>query len=66
MESRGKFYSYSVGYDAVKEAYAAKALYKATAAFVVTNAAYTRQAHRTAQQLGVTLANHAEIAAVLK
>ena len=83
-----KFYSYPVGYDAVKEAYAAKALYKAAAhtlarpagsptanvpserrstvhAFVVTNAAFTRQARRTAQQLGVTLTNHAEIAALL-
>lgn len=60
-----KFYSYPVGYDAVKEAYAAKALYKAAAAFVVTNAAYTRQARRAAQQLGVTLTSHAQIASLL-
>ena len=60
-----KFYSFPVGYDAVKEAYAAKALYKATAAFVCTNAAYTRQARRTAAQLGVHLTTHATLSAAL-
>ena len=60
-----KFYSFPVGYDAVKEAYAAKALYKATAAFVCTNAAYTRQARRTAAQLGVHLTIHATLSAAL-
>jgi len=60
-----KFYTHPVGYDAVKEAYTAKALYKATAAFVVTNTAFTPQARRTARRLGVTLTNHAEIAALL-
>ena len=38
---------------------------KAVAAFVVTNAAYTHQARLPAQQLGVTLTSHAEIAALL-
>ena len=61
-----KFYSYPVGYDAVKEAYAAKALYKATAAFVCTNATYTRQARRTAAQLGIQLTTHATLSAALK
>ena len=60
-----KFYSFPVGYDAVKEAYAAKALYKATAAFVCTNATYTRQARRTAAQLGVHLTTHATLSAAL-
>ena len=60
-----KLYSSPVGYDAVKEAYAAKALYKATAAFVCTNATYTRQARRTAAQLGVHLATHATLSAAL-
>ena len=61
-----KFYSFPVGYDAVKEAYAAKALYKATAAFVCTNATYTRQARRTAAQLGIQLTTHATLSAALK
>ena len=61
-----KFYSFPVGYDAVKEAYAAKALYRATAAFVCTNATYTRQARRTAAQLGVHLTIHATLSAALK
>ena len=60
-----KFYSFPVGYDAVKEAYAAKALYRATAAFVCTNATYTRQARRTAAQLGVHLTTHATLSAAL-
>ena len=60
-----KFYSFPVGYDAVKEAYAAKALYKATAAFVCTNATYTRQARRTAAQLGIHLTTHATLSAAL-
>ena len=60
-----KFYSFPVGYDAVKEAYAAKALYKATAALVCTNATYTRQARRTAAQLGVHLTTHATLSAAL-
>ena len=60
-----KFYSFPVGYDAVKEAYAAKALYKATTAFVCTNATYTRQARRTAAQLGVHLTTHATLSAAL-
>ena len=60
-----KFYSYPVGYDAVKETYAAKALYKATTAFVCTNATYTRQARRTAAQLGVHLTTHATLSAAL-
>lgn len=60
-----KFYSFHVGYDAVKEAYAAKALYKATSAFVCTNAAYTRQARRTAAQLGIQLTTHATLSAAL-
>ena len=60
-----KFYSSRVGYDAVKEAYAAKALYRATAAFVCTNATYTRQARRTAAQLGVHLTTHATLSAAL-
>ena len=60
-----KYYSFPVGYDAVKEAYAAKALYKATAAFVCTNATYTRQARRTAAQLDVTLTTHATLSAAL-
>jgi len=60
-----KFYSFPVGYDAVKEAYAAKALYKATAALVCTNAAYTRQASRTAAQLGIQLTTHATLSAAL-
>ena len=60
-----KFYSSPVGYDAVKEAYAAKALYKATAAFVCTNATYTRQARRTVAQLGVHLTTHATLSAAL-
>ena len=61
-----KFYSFPVGYDAVKEAYAAKALYKATAAFVCTNATYTRQARRTAAQLGIQLTTHATLSAALE
>ena len=61
-----KLYSSPVGYDAVKEAYAAKALYKATAAFVCTNATYTRQARRTAAQLGIQLTTHATLSAALK
>ena len=60
-----KYYSFPVGYDAVKEAYAAKALYKATAAFVCTNATYTRQARRTAAQLGIQLTTHATLSAAL-
>lgn len=60
-----KFYTHPVGYDAVQQAYTAKALYKATAAYVVTNATYTPQARRAARRLGVTLTNHAEIAAVI-
>ena len=60
-----KLYSSPVGYDAVKEAYAAKALYKATAAFVCTNATYTRQARRTVAQLGVHLTTHATLSAAL-
>ena len=60
-----KLYSFPVGYDAVKEAYAAKALYKATTAFVCTNATYTRQARRTAAQLGVHLTTHATLSAAL-
>ena len=60
-----KFYSFPVGYDAVKEAYAAKALYRATAAFVCTNATYTRQARRTAAQLGVHLTTHVTLSAAL-
>lgn len=60
-----KFYSFPVGYDAVKEAYAAKALYKATAAFVCTNATYTSQARRTAAQLGIQLTTHATLSAAL-
>ena len=60
-----KFYSFPVGYDAVKEAYAAKALYKATTAFVCTNATYTRQARRTAAQLGIQLTTHATLSAAL-
>ena len=60
-----KFYSFPVGYDAVKESYAAKTLYKATAAFVCTNATYTRQARRTAAQLGVHLTTHATLSAAL-
>jgi len=59
-----KFYTRPVGYDAVKEAYTAKAIYKASAAFVVSNAAFTTQARRAARRLGVTLTNHAEIAGV--
>ena len=61
-----KFYSHPVGFDAVKEAYAAKALYKAIAAFVVTNSHYTPQARRAARKLGVMLTHHGEIAAALK
>jgi len=38
-----------------------KALYKATAAYVVSNAAFTVQTRKTARRLGVTLTNHAEI-----
>lgn len=60
-----KFYSFPVGYDAVKEAFAAKALYKATAAFVCTNATFTRQAKRTAAQLGIRLGSHATLSAAL-
>ena len=60
-----KFYSFPVGYDAVKEAFAAKALYKATAAFVCTNATFTRQAKRTAAQLGIRLVSHATLSAAL-
>lgn len=60
-----KYYSFPVGYDAVKEAYAAKALYKATTAFVCTNATYTRQARRTAAQLGIQLTTHATLSVAL-
>ena len=60
-----KFYTHPVGYDAVQQAYTAKALYKATAAYVVTNATYTPQARRASRRLGETLTNHAEITTLL-
>jgi len=60
-----KFYTHPVGYDAVKEAYTAKAIYKASSAFVVSNAAFTTQARRAAHRLGVTLTNHGQIVALL-
>lgn len=60
-----KFYSQPVGYDAVKEAYTAKALYKAERAWVVTNSTYTDQARTTARTLGIDLLHHADIHSAL-
>ena len=60
-----KFYTHPVGYDAVKEAFTAKAIYGATAALVVTNATFTPQARETARRLGVILTTHADLAAAL-
>lgn len=60
-----KFYSSPVGYDAVKEVYAAKALYRAERAWVVSNASYTDQARETARSLGIDLLHHADIPTAL-
>lgn len=60
-----KFYSSPVGYDAVKEVYTAKALYRAERAWVVSNASYTDQARETARSLGIDLLHHADIPTAL-
>lgn len=60
-----KFYSYKVGYDAVQQAFTAKALYSAASAYVVSNARYTRQARRTARLLNIHLHSHATISTAL-
>lgn len=50
-----KNYSSSVGNKAVQEVYAAKGIYKADVAIVITNNYYTEQAHREANALNVEL-----------
>ena len=61
-----KFYSSAVGYDAVKEVFTAKSIYKGKHAWVVSNAGYTSQAMKAARKLGVKLLSHEEVDAEVR
>ena len=61
-----KFYSTSVGYDAIQQVYTAKSLYNGTWCCVVSNASFTRQAIEGGKKLGVKLLSHVDIAEYLK
>ena len=52
---QAKFYSGTVGFDAIKEAHTGKDIYKAIKAAVVTNSTFTKQAIETATTLNVIL-----------
>ena len=52
---QAKYYSSSVGFDAVKEIHTAKDIYKANKAAVVTNNTFTKQAVETARRLNIVL-----------
>lgn len=52
---QAKRYKNKIGYDAVQQIYAARDIYKAKEAWVVTNSYFTSPAQTRAKQLGVTL-----------
>ena len=56
----------SVGFDAVKEVYTAKAIYKADYAFVITNSYFSQAAKRASGNLGVILIRHPDLEDCLK
>ena len=56
-----KFYKAPVGYHAVQEIYAAKSIYKADYACVVSNSCYSPQAEKGAHNLGVSLIHYSEL-----
>ena len=52
---QAKFYTGTVGFDAVKEAHTGKDIYKADKAVIVTNSNFTKQAIETAAKLNIIL-----------
>ena len=60
-----KFYSGSVGYDAIQQVYAAKSIYNGTWCCVVSNAAFSRQAIEGSRKLRVKLLSHYDISKYL-
>lgn len=62
---QAKHYSGNVGYDAVKEAFTAKAIYEANEAVVISTAEYTDQAKVAAKKLNIRLLGRYDVAALL-
>ncbi len=61
---QAKCYQHSVGNDAIQEAHAAKAHYRADQAWAVTNARFTPAARRLANSTGVQLVDGSRIRAI--
>ena len=61
-----KFYSSPVGNSSVQEVYSAKDFYGCSAAVVVSNADFTRNARVIATSLNVALVHHDELVAVME
>jgi restriction system protein len=62
---QAKRWTRTVGYDAVKDAHAARAIYEATGALVVTSSTFSKHARVAAKKLDVALWDESELVRAL-